>query len=77
MAKNFIIIGLLFLCVWMGSRIVVLDNYSYAARLNNCSEYLTPEYATPDYLLRRHYCLNETKARTNWMWNLAYGLNIL
>ena len=72
MLKNFIIIGLLCLCVWMGNRIVVLDRYNYASRLNMCSE-----YANPADLIGRHNCLKKMETRTNWMWHLANGLNIL
>ena len=69
MLKNFIIIGLLCLCVWMGNRIVILDRYNYASRLNMCSE-----YANPADLVRRHNCLKKVETRTNWMWHLVYGL---
>ena len=71
MEKNIIIVGLLCLCVWMGHRIVVLENYHYASQLNFCNE-----YANGADLVKREKCLNNTETRTSWWWNLTYGLKI-
>ena len=70
--KNLILVVLVILCVWMGHRVVVLENYHYASRLNMCSE-----YANAADLMKREICLNEKETRTHWGWSLAYGLNLL
>ena len=70
--KNLILVVLVILCVWMGHRVVVLENYHYAVQLNFCNE-----YANPSDLAKREQCLNEKEVRTHWVWNLAYGLKIL
>ena len=70
MTKNVVICTLLLICVWFGKRIVVLENYHLASQLNMCSEHL------PD-LVKREKCLNEVEVNTHWVWDLAYGLEIL
>ena len=70
MKKNIMIVALMCLCVWFGNRVVVLENYRYAAQLNMCSEYATD-------LFEREKCLQETETRAHWMWHLLYGLKIL
>jgi hypothetical protein len=70
--RNLIISVLVVLCVWMGHRVVVLENYHYASSLNMCNE-----YANAIDLMKREICLNEKETRTSWVWTLAYGLKIL
>ena len=72
MVKNIFIITLLCLCVWMGSRIVVLEKYHYASQLNVCSEYLNPLD-----IMKREKCLNNQELRIHWIGDLLSGLKIL
>ena len=69
--KNLIILVLVAVCVWMGHRVVVLENYHYASMMNFCSQ-----FANAADLVKRERCLNATQTRTNWGWHLAYGLKI-
>ena len=56
--KNIILAVLVILCVWMGHRVVVLENYHYASQLNICNE-----YANPNDFAKREQCLNEQETR--------------
>ena len=71
MIKNIFIITLLCLCIWMGSRIIVLEKYHYASQLNYCSE-----YSNPQDLMKRNKCLNDKETRISWIFHLLYGMNI-
>ena len=73
MVKNIFIITLLCLCIWMGSRIIVLEKYHNASRMNfYCTEYLNPLD-----VMKRDKCLNNTETRIHWIGHLIYGLKIL
>jgi hypothetical protein len=72
--EKVIIIILLLLLVWFGSAIVRLENYHYAVQVGMCNEY------GGDILQRfneREDCINKTKTRTSFVWQLFYGLKIL
>ncbi len=69
------IIFLSCLCIWMGSRIVVLENYRYASQSGICAEYYDPD--TFENFMRREKCLNEAQTRTHWLWHLIYGMELL
>lgn len=86
MTKNLAIFALLSICIWFGSRIVVLEKYHYASQLNLCTENITElsnahvtDFSTESTiaLIIRDECLIEAETRTHWLWHLAYGLNIL
>ena len=66
--EKIIIIILLILLIWFGSVIVRLESHHYAVQVGFCIE---------KDLTERDFCLKGKETRTNPLWHLLYGLQIL
>ncbi|HJO67440.1 MAG TPA: hypothetical protein QF469_19145 [Sphingomonas sanguinis] len=69
--KGSIIVSLLILLFWFGAAIVRLENARYAASLGMCDQYRGVT------LGERGACLEGARTRTNWVYNLLYGLRVI
>jgi len=69
--KSVVIVVLLAMLVWFGVAIVRLENARYAASLGICDRYAGLS------IHRRGPCLDATKTRTSWVYNLLYGLRVI
>ncbi|OAN52686.1 hypothetical protein [Sphingobium sp. TCM1] len=69
--RNALIVFLVAMLIWFGVTIVRLENYRYAASLGMCDQYIGLS------LHRRDACLNGKETRTNWVYNLLYGLRLI
>lgn len=67
-----VIVFLLILLFWFGSAIIRLENYHYATQVGFCAE-----FSELENLIQKDYCLNQVQTRTNPLWHLLHGLNIL
>jgi len=66
--EKIIIVILLILLIWFGLVIIRLENYHYAVQVGFCMD---------KDLTQRDSCLKEKETRTNPLWHLLYGLQIL
>lgn len=69
--EKIVIFILIILLFWFGATIVRLENYHYASQIGLCENEINPTKN-----IERDKCLNITKTRTNWIYNLIYGLKI-
>ncbi len=70
MKKTFItiVIILILIIIYQSLQIIRLENYHYAVQVGLCSDM--------DDFIKKDDCLNNTKTRTNPIYNLLYGLKI-
>ena len=73
MLKNKLLIPLLisiFLCVWLSSSLVKVENERYALFVGMCDKKDSPS----ELRLIDFQCLSKVETRTHWVWHLFYAL---
>ena len=66
--------ALVVVTVWLGSAVIRLENYRYANFVGMCSNY---NVGDPIQRIQREDCLQRTKTRTHWFWQLLHGLKVI